>query len=75
METQSRAWPPWDVVGSEALTRKVQGHGKDMLAGRGWPVEEHSSLMGAGETRDAWRVGGAGGGCMHGVGRLREVVV
>lgn len=47
METRTRAWPPRDVVGSEALTRKVQGHGKDMLRGRGErqrPVQQHGSL-------------------------------
>lgn len=66
MEPHPRAWPPRDVVGSEALTRKVQGHGKDMLAWRGRSSSSTAASEGGG---GAWQGLGEGAGVVHVVRR------
>lgn len=47
MATQLRSWPPQDVVGSETLTRQVQGHRKDRL-GEAGPAVRRPDGRGAG---------------------------
>lgn len=57
MKTQTRAWPPGVVDGSEALTREVQGHGEDMLQGEAGLAALVSRGDMGGKGRGAWRVG------------------